>query len=302
MVTSAMGSTLPAREALERDYETRVRTLVSYIDQHLDEPLKLEELARRTCFSPYHLHRIFTAFVGMPMGEYIRRQRLGRAVLQLNRTRLPVTHIAFEAGYDSLAAFSKAFHQAFGRRPSEVRRERLVHLPFRNTKSISRWRKKMKPEIRTNPDWKIVSVTAKGFFNNMFNQAADESFTKLCAYMDKHDLWKYERGCLGLCPDEPSTTPPAECRYIGAFILADEARVEPEGEVELGKIPGGRFAVFTCKGPYEGLTSFWSSVYREWLPASGEKPRDAEPFEVYLNDKTKVKPQDLRTEIFIPIQ
>ncbi len=302
MVINASDQTLPAREATGLDYETRVRTLVSYIDQHLDEPLKLEELARLACFSPYHLHRIFTAFVGLPMGEYIKRQRMGRAVLQLSRTRLPVTHIALEAGYDSLAAFSKAFHQAFGRRPSDVRRERITELPFRNTKSISRWRKKMKPEIRTNPDWKIVTVTAKGFFDNTFNKAADESFGKLCAYMAKHNLWKYERGCLGICPDEPAPTPPEECRYIGAFVLADEADVQPEGDVKPGKIPGGRFAVFTYKGPYEGLTSFWSSVYREWLPASGEKPRDTDPFEVYLDDKNKVKPQDLRTEVFIPIQ
>ncbi len=302
MVISVNGQTLPNREAIALDYEERVRTLVAYIDKHLDEPLKLDELARLACFSPYHLHRIFTAFVGLPMGEYIKRQRLGRAVLQLSRTRMAVTHIALEAGYDSLAAFSKAFHQAYGRRPSDVRRERIIQLPFRNNKSISRWRKKMKPEIRTNPDWKIITVTAKGFYDNTFNKAAGESFDKLCAYMTKHNLWKYERCCLGICPNEPATTPPEECRYIGAFALDDKADPKPEGDVKLGTIPGGRFAVFTHRGPFEGLTSFWSSVYREWLPASGEKPRDTEPFEVYLDDKTKVKPQDLRTEVFIPIQ
>ena len=68
------------------------------------------------------------------------------------------------------------------------------------------------------------------------------------------------------------------------------------------ELPGGKAAVFTHKGPYETLWQTWNKVYRDWLPASGEKLRDAYPYEVYLNEKGKVAPEDLLTEIYIPIQ
>lgn len=301
MVTLEKDPSPDRRRQLEQEYQERVDALILHIHQHLDDSLKLDDLARVACFSPFHLHRIFTAFTGIPLGEYIRRLRMGRAVLQLSQTQHLVTQIAFEAGYDTLASFSKAFRQAYGLRPSDVRREHITHFPFRNGKFESMRRMEMKPEIRTYPERKIVYFTAKGFKNNTFNQAADVAFTKLSDYMGKHHLWQYERGCLGICPDDPSTTPPEEARYIGALILDDNATFEPEGEVKIGKLAGGREAIFLYKGPFDGLTAFWTSVYRNWLPASGEKPRDMDPFEVYLDDKKKTRPEDLRTEVHIPI-
>jgi AraC family transcriptional regulator len=301
MVISANDPSLNRRRRLEEEYEKRVNLLILHINQHLDEPLKLDDLAQVACFSPFHLHRIFSAFTGIPMGEYIRRLRMERAVLQLSHTRRPVTHIAFEAGYDSLASFSKAFRQAYGLRPSDVRREHITHLPFRNGKTELSRRMEMKPEIRTYPDRKIVYITRKGFEGNTFNKAADKAFTVLCDYMSKNRFWEYECGCLGICPDDCTTTQPEKCHYIGAFFVDDKTPAQPEGEVKVGKIDGGRFAVFTYQGPFEGLTGFWSSVYRDWLPASGEKPRDVDPFEVYLDDKKKTRPEDLRTEVHIPI-
>jgi len=301
MVIHANETSLNRHQGLEEEYQERVNALIVHINQHLEDPLKLDDLARVACFSPFHLHRIFTALTGIPMGEYIRSLRMGRAVLQLSQTQYPVTHIAFEAGYDSLASFSKAFRQTYGLSPSDVRREHITTLPFRNGKTEILRRMEMKPEIRTHPDRKIVYVTYKGFVNGTFNIAADKSFNVLCDYMRKNHLWEHERGCLGICPDEPSTTKPEECRYIGAFFVDDKAPVQPEGDVKVGKIDAGHFAVFTYKGPFEGLTGFWTAVYRDWLPASGEKPRDVEPFEVYLDDKSKTRPEDLRTEVHIPI-
>lgn len=286
---------------LEEDYASRVNLLILHIDQHLDEPLKLDDLARVACFSPFHLHRIFTAFTGIPVGEYIRRLRMGRAVLQLSQTRRPVTHIAFEAGYDSSASFSKAFRQVYGLRPSDVRREHITHLPFRNGKEFDHRRMDMKPEIRTYPDRKIIFVTCKGFENGTFNKTADKAFTALNDYLGENRLWEHERGCLGIFPDDCGSTKPEECRYTGAYFMDDTARVQPENDVKVGRIDGGRFAVFIYKGPFEGLTAFWSAIYRDWLPASGEKPRDVEPFEVYLDNKAKTHPRDMRTEVHIPI-
>ena len=67
------------------------------------------------------------------------------------------------------------------------------------------------------------------------------------------------------------------------------------------QLSAGRCAVFLHKGPYQKLAETWRAAYRDWLPSSGQQLRDAPPYEVYLNDPRKTKPEDLLTEIHIPI-
>ncbi|MGE5465020.1 MAG: helix-turn-helix domain-containing protein [Syntrophothermus sp.] len=92
-----------------------------YIRQHLHEPLDRATLAEVAGFSIPHFHRIFTAQVGESAASYIRRLRLERAGRKLRMGAVDITEVALAAGYDSHAAFSKAFKQQFGLSPSQFR-------------------------------------------------------------------------------------------------------------------------------------------------------------------------------------
>lgn len=107
------------------NYRYRINLVIRYIQEHLEESLELESLASVAGFSPYHMHRLFAAFVGETMGEYIRRMRLGRAVQQLLTTNTSVTQIALSSGYQTPAAFTKAFRQVFHLTPTQVRKAGL---------------------------------------------------------------------------------------------------------------------------------------------------------------------------------
>jgi AraC family transcriptional regulator len=72
-------------------------------------------------FSVPHFHRVFTAHMGESAISYIRRTRLERAGRKLRMGAVDITEVALAAGYDSHAAFSKAFRQHFGLSPSEFR-------------------------------------------------------------------------------------------------------------------------------------------------------------------------------------
>lgn len=96
--------------------------MLTYIHQHLDEPLSLNELAQVACFSPYHFHRVFRGMVGESLGEHVRRLRLERAASRLKGSRQSITALAFEAGYETLESFSRAFAAMFGQSPSNFRR------------------------------------------------------------------------------------------------------------------------------------------------------------------------------------
>src|SRR2546426_166699 len=58
------------------EYVARMHRVVEHIDRHLDEPLDLETLAGVANFSSFHFHRLFSAWMGETLGEYLRRRRL----------------------------------------------------------------------------------------------------------------------------------------------------------------------------------------------------------------------------------
>ena len=109
------------KDATIETYSERVLRALQHIQGHLDESLELDELARAACFSPYHFHRVFRAMAGEPVQEHIRRLRLERAAQRLKLQDRSVTDIAFEAGYESHEAFTRAFHAMFGMAPLQFR-------------------------------------------------------------------------------------------------------------------------------------------------------------------------------------
>jgi AraC family transcriptional regulator len=99
----------------------RINVVKRYIREHINEPLNREVLAVIACFSVSHFHRIFTAQTGENISGYIRRVRLERAGRKLRMGAADITEVALAAGYDTHAAFSKAFKGHFGLSPSEFR-------------------------------------------------------------------------------------------------------------------------------------------------------------------------------------
>jgi len=55
------------------------------------------------------------------------------------------------------------------------------------------------------------------------------------------------------------------------------------------------------KGPYSGLAAAYRHLYGVWLPESGEEPSNAPPFEVYLNNPRDTAPEDLLTDVCVPL-
>jgi AraC family transcriptional regulator len=107
-------------QAIQAHHE-RISDVQQYIRQHIDESLRRDVLAAVAGFSVPHFHRIFSASTGESIASYIRRLRLERAGRKLRMGAVDITEVALAAGYDTHAAFSKAFKQQFGLSPSEFR-------------------------------------------------------------------------------------------------------------------------------------------------------------------------------------
>jgi AraC family transcriptional regulator len=88
----------------------------------LDEPgASGDELASRLHLSRFHADRLVAAVAGEPPGALRRRILLERAAYRLLASRDDVLKVAFDAGYSSHEAFTRAFKRAYGNPPSAWR-------------------------------------------------------------------------------------------------------------------------------------------------------------------------------------
>jgi AraC-like DNA-binding protein/uncharacterized damage-inducible protein DinB len=104
-----------------------VERLTAVVLDSLDGDAGSDALARRAYSSRTQFFRVFRAVIDETPAAMRRRLLLERAAWQLGRTRHSVTHIALDAGYGSLEAFTRAFRKAFRISPSLYRRMGATH-------------------------------------------------------------------------------------------------------------------------------------------------------------------------------
>ena len=101
------------------EYTERVNRAIDHIVRNLGRPLRLEEVAEAACFSPFHFHRVFKAVVGETLSEFVKRQRLERALyLMSHAPKRSLMSIAIDCGFSSSSDFSRSFKQRYGVPPS----------------------------------------------------------------------------------------------------------------------------------------------------------------------------------------
>lgn len=95
--------------------------ILCYIDEHLDQPLSVEELAQRAYLSRFHFIRQFQRVVHQTPHQYVMNRRLQRAKELLANSDMPVTEICLAVGFESLGSFSTLFRNVVGWPPSVYR-------------------------------------------------------------------------------------------------------------------------------------------------------------------------------------
>ena len=100
-----------------------VARALRHIGAHLGEPLGVATLAEAAGLSPFHFSRLFTAQIGESVMSHVRRKRLQHAVGQLSGETPPdLVQLAFDCGFESQEAFTRAFKQALGVSPGRFKR------------------------------------------------------------------------------------------------------------------------------------------------------------------------------------
>lgn len=100
-----------------------VKTTVEYIEEHLEEELSLDKIAKELHYSKFYIERTFVKETGCTVYKYIQGRRLTLAARKLVETQKPVSEIAYEVQYNSQQAFCLAFRSLYQCSPQDYRRK-----------------------------------------------------------------------------------------------------------------------------------------------------------------------------------
>ncbi|MDF7647179.1 AraC family transcriptional regulator [Erwiniaceae bacterium L1_54_3] len=281
-------------------YQRRFTKVFDYIDQHLDEPLLLEQLSEVAHFSPYHFHRQFSAFCGVPPGRYIQLMRLKRASYRLAfNPHEKVIDIALDAGFQHAESFSRAFKQLFKLTPSEFRHQPVwIDWHQRMIQPQHKWREDMSVDIHDFPTTSVAMLVHRGEPHRINETAAQFiAWRKATGFSPVRSSQTF-----GVAPHDPTLTPPDGFEFHLCGSVDEPIPEDNVFGVINSAIPGGRCAVLRHQGSHDALTELAQSLYRDWLPASGEELRDFPLFFHYHNFVHEVAEHELVTDIFLPLK
>lgn len=121
-------STLTASAASSMDKLTmeRVRSIITYTEQHFQEPITLGDGAEHLGLGKEYFCRFFKKNMGMSFLNYVNEVRLSHIYQDLLNTDASVAEIMEKNGFTNQKLFNRAFKELYGQTPSSVRRSHMV--------------------------------------------------------------------------------------------------------------------------------------------------------------------------------
>jgi len=278
------------------NYKERINRVVDFIGEHLDDELTLDALSQVACFSKYHFHRLFTAYTGLSLQQYIKWLRLKRAAHQLIACRdNTIIEIALDAGFESHESFTIAFKQICGENPSDFRLKSSWHTWEEVPYSLPKGGAKMiNVTIKELPARRLAAIEHYGD-----PKKVGESASKLITWAKAQpiDLKPKPGETFGFGYSDPKEVPAEEFRFDLAITVPQALKLD--GEVIEKQLPAGRYAVISHKGSRVNINEKIYWLYRDWLPESKEELGDLPCIFCYYNFHHEVAETELITEVWL---
>lgn len=296
---TAVKTSRPATPPASEIYTQRMNQVLDHIDAHLDEDLRIDDLATVAHFSSAHFHQVFTAWSGEPLRQYVQRRRLDIAAIRLaNQRQTPVLHIARSVGFEAGEAFSLAFKARFGCNPSVWRAqtpvrwgEELARISPKPGTETAHQETRMQVTLTTLPAVRIAYLRHIGPYDQQIGQFWREQFFP---WQQANGLGN--RPCYGIGHDDPTIGDAQRLRYDACVEVPED--FIPRGLAGIANLPGGRYAQVRYRGNGSDIGHVWTELLRAWLPQSGQQIDSRPCFEYYPAD-TYYDPQSGEFECLI---
>lgn len=242
--------------------------VVDFIEKDLSINYSIEMLAKEVGYSKYHMHKMFTNVVGIPLYQYIKKRRLSEAAKKLLCTEEGILDIALEVGYESQQAFTKAFTTAFRLSPKAFRHKvkKFSLTPrFKNTHKME-GEKIMDVRLENCGAMTLAGFSAstmKGFFviprlwkklhkaKSKVNKRISNEW--VYGFNDYENAEKTEDG-LGF-------------EYYACIEVDSSNNIDDDMVIK--ELPESRYVIFSFRAkPQDSIESTINYIYKEWFPSS----------------------------------
>ena len=120
------GGDLPWLERRHQFDAVRIKNISIWLQQHFDESIDLDALARANGFSRASFFRKWKQLFPLSPVQYLLDLKLQTAAKLLKETDLPVSQIVSEVHFSGTTAFYKRFYAAFGMMPDRYRKSQTL--------------------------------------------------------------------------------------------------------------------------------------------------------------------------------
>lgn len=298
LLTKGIVPTMQKEQKKQVKRFTRIGKLLDFINENIDQPLSVEQLAEKSCCSRWQLQRVFHLETGLNLAQYVRELKLSLAAEQLLASKTRVVDIAIALGFSSEVSFSRTFKNMFGHSPMAYRRrgQRLglrtpIKLCSRQSDSSDIEARLLQIRIETRPEFTLHC--ASGMISGLFSSAPNyqqqvpkiwSEFINKLSDVDKTSVLA------------KSSTVEAEVELIGVVGVV-EANYDMDaipywagttadnmpttGQLASLLIPEQEYAVIPFTGPIKQLEQVLAWLFLHWIPDSNYDSIDGYELEVY---------------------
>lgn len=258
-----------------------INKAISYIFDHLDEDITVDDVARHCSYSKYHLTRMFKEDTDEALYQFIKRVRLERSAWRLKvEKEKSITEIGEGYGYSS-SNFATAFKKHLNVSPADFRKqsEKLVEeSSFSHGISIDEIEKSEKNiTIENLESFLVIYERKKGNYHKLPEE--------WCRFIEKYEhLATKETTYIECTIDDPSITDEDNCMYeLCQTVSPDNPALKTNPDILTHYFEGGKYAVYHFKGYPQFLFMVYQEIFCRWLSKTQNQLDERPILDIYRN-------------------
>ena len=268
------------------DARRRIHRVIDFIDEHLDEDMRLAELADIACISPYHFQRVYARMVGQTPFETIRRLRLLRARDGIVFEGASPAEAAAVAGFNTVPSFVRAYQREFDRSPAEIR---VTPGPTPRSRPLARF---------TIVEMRERTMTGTSYAGE--RMVMDPLTIDAQAYA-QHLGTAENGGALAIYHDD-FLTPYDQPFRCDLCFETNESELPRGAAFTNVVVPGGLYACVEQRGLLMDLAPHWPHFVDETLTQSGWKQRSGQVLRRFFSDRAITPPSQRLAYLYVPVE
>jgi AraC family transcriptional regulator len=252
--------------------------VLDFIQEHLHEPLTLEDIAQEALLSKFHFHRIFKMVTSESLTQFIQRLRIEKAANILYcESKASLTDIALNCGFSSSGYFSRVFKEHYGISPTEFRKmsvqekQQFIQTQIKGLyplKNYNLLQEDIRIEIKNVPKMHLAYIRKVYFDTKDEASIIHQVFEYIIGWGNNKGLMDKDTKIVGVIYDSLLLTPFSKYQYDACITVPDS--VKDDGVVGVKDIDEGKYVILNLRNvSKEEFERSIFTLFNSWFPTSG---------------------------------